>query len=99
MHVEKLALAAIQVVQRFRHYILLRKSMVIFYYNTMQHILPRQFLGGEYSKWIVILQEFDLEFEKSKSKKNLVFVELICDLPSADTKMWQKFLFLMNLSF
>jgi hypothetical protein len=34
----------------------------------------------------VILQEFDLEFEKSKSKKYLVFVELICDLPSADTK-------------
>ena len=28
-HVEKLALAAVQVVQRFRHYILLRKTMVI----------------------------------------------------------------------
>jgi hypothetical protein len=50
----------------------------------MYHILTRQVLGGKYSKWIVILQEFDLEFAKSKAKKSLVFVELICDLPHAD---------------
>jgi hypothetical protein len=36
---------------------------------------------GKYSKWIVILQEFDLEFECAKSKKSLVFVELICEFP------------------
>jgi hypothetical protein len=29
----------------------------------------------------VILQEFDLEFEHAKSKKSLVFAELICDFP------------------
>ena len=39
-------------------------------------------MGGKYSKWIVILQEFDLEFIKSKSKKSLVFAELLCNLPS-----------------
>jgi hypothetical protein len=50
----------------------------------MQNILTRQFLGGKYSKWIVILQEFDLKFDKAKSNKSLVFAELICDLPSAD---------------
>eukprot|EP00253_Pinus_taeda_P021009 PITA_21009 len=40
-------------------------------------------LGGKYSKWIAILQEFDLELKKSKSKKALVFAELLCDLPSS----------------
>lgn len=49
----------------------------------MTYILSRQFLGGKYSKWIAILQEFDLEFVKSKSKKALVFAELLCDLPSS----------------
>jgi hypothetical protein len=73
LHVEKLALAAVQVVQRFRHYILLRKTTVISDCNPMQHILTCQLLGGKYSKWIVILQEFDLEFERAKSKKYLVF--------------------------
>ena len=47
----------------------------------MQYILSRQNLGGKYSKWIVILQEFDLEFITAKAKKSLVFVELITNLP------------------
>jgi hypothetical protein len=73
LHVEKLALAAVQAVQRFHHYILLRRTTVISDCNPMQHILTCQLLGGKYSKWIVILQEFDLEFEHAKSKKSLVF--------------------------
>ena len=52
----------------------------------MMYILTKQLLGGKYSKWIVILQEFDLEFEKSKAKKSLVFAELMCDFPSTDTE-------------
>jgi hypothetical protein len=34
----------------------------------------------------VILQEFDLEFERSKSNKSLVFAELICDFPYSETE-------------
>eukprot|EP00253_Pinus_taeda_P027335 PITA_27335 len=83
-HVEKLALAIVPDVQRFLHYILLRKTIVISDSNPMQYILTKQLLGGTYSKWIVILQEFDLQFEKAKSKKSLVFVELMCDFPRAD---------------
>ena len=85
-HVEKLALVAVQAVQRFRHYILLRKTTVISNCNPMMYILTKQLLGGKYSKWIVILQEFDLEFEKSKAKKSLVFAELICDFLRTDTE-------------
>jgi hypothetical protein len=50
----------------------------------MYHIVTCQVLGGKYSKWIISLQEFDLEFAKSKAKNSLVFVELIYDLPHAD---------------
>jgi hypothetical protein len=39
LHVEKLALAAVQVVQHFHHYILLCKTTVISDCNPMQHIL------------------------------------------------------------
>ena len=38
-------------------------------------------IGGKYSKWIVILQEFELEFISAKAKKSLVFAELISELP------------------
>jgi hypothetical protein len=83
-HVKKLALAAFIVVHRFHHYILLRTTTVIADSNPMYHILTSQVLGGKYSKWIVILQEFDLEFAKYKANKSLVFAELICDLPHID---------------
>ena len=36
-------------------------------------------IGGKYNKWIVILEEFDLEFVSAKSKKSLIFAELISD--------------------
>ena len=82
-YVEKLTLAVVQAIQGFRHYILLRKTTILSYCNPMTYILSRQLLRGKYSKWISILQEFDLEFKKSKSKKALVFTELLCDLPSS----------------
>ena len=72
-HVEKLMLEEVFIVQRFRHYILLRKTTIIADANPMYHILTQQVLGDKYSCWIVIPKEFDFEFGKSKSKKPLVF--------------------------
>jgi hypothetical protein len=83
-HFENSAMATVISVQIFLHYILLRTTVVIADSNLMYHILTRQVLGGKYSKWIIILQEFDLEFAKSKAKKSLVFAELICDIPHTD---------------
>eukprot|EP00253_Pinus_taeda_P032218 PITA_32218 len=81
-YVEKLALATVCTVQRFRHYILLCTTTMISDCNPMTYILSRQLLGGKYSKWIVILQEFDSEFTAAKSKKSIVFSELLCSFPS-----------------
>ena len=41
-------------------------------------------IGGKYNKWIIILQEFDLEFVLAKLKKSLIFAELISDFPSEE---------------
>eukprot|EP00253_Pinus_taeda_P034342 PITA_34342 len=59
---------------------------VISDYNPMTYIFSCQLLGGKYSKWIVILQEFDLEFTTTKSKESLVFAELLCSLPSVTAR-------------
>ena len=62
------------------------KTTVISNCNPMMYILKKQLLGGKYSKWIVILQYFDLEFKKSKSNKLLVFLELMCDFHNTETE-------------
>ena len=41
-------------------------------------------IEGKYNKWISILQEFDLEFVSTNSKKSLLFAELISDFPSVE---------------
>jgi hypothetical protein len=80
-HIEKLALAVVHVVQRFHHYVLFRKATVIAVVNPFQYMLTRRVIGRKISRWIVILQEFDLDFISVKSKKSLVFAELILELP------------------
>ena len=66
--VEKLALVVVYAVQRLCHYILLRTTMVVVDVNPFQYFLSRRIVGGKFNKWIVILQEFDLDFQSAKSK-------------------------------
>ena len=49
--------------------------------NPMKHILSHRIIGGNYSKWIVILQEFEYEFVSTKAKKSLTFAKLVSELP------------------
>jgi hypothetical protein len=49
--------------------------------NPFLYMLTRQVIDGKISIWMVILQEFDLDFISTKSKKSLVFAELISELP------------------
>ena len=44
-------------------------------------------IRGKHNKWIVILQEFNIEFVSAKSKKLLIFVELISDFPSEEEEV------------
>jgi hypothetical protein len=80
-HTEKLALAVVHDVQWFFHYILFCNTTVIVVVNPFQYMLTRWVIGVNISRWIVILQEFDLDFVSPKSKKSLVFAELILELP------------------
>jgi hypothetical protein len=53
--------------------------------NPMQYFLSRWKINGKFTWWIVILQEYDLEFSTPKIKKALVLAELITMFPSDAT--------------
>jgi hypothetical protein len=97
-------LEVVHVVQRLRHYILMWKTIVVYDANPMKHILSRHIIGGRYSKWNVILQEFDLEYVSSKSKKSLALAELMSKIPQVDDESMvnesfpNDFLFLIDSS-
>jgi hypothetical protein len=51
----------------------------------MHYFLNRRQINGKFSPWIIILQEYDLEFSTPKRKKALILVELIRTFPSDTT--------------
>lgn len=81
-HEEKLALVVMFSVQKLRHYIVMHSTKVMTNSNPMAFLLSRQIINWKYTHWIVILQEFDLEFFTPKSKKGLALTELISKLPT-----------------
>ena len=101
---EKLSIVIVHAAQQLRHYLVLRKTIVVASLNPFQYILSHHLIGGKFSKWIVILQEFDMEFISTKSKKCLVFAELILELPRVDQEepleecTLDDYLFLINSS-
>ena len=68
LYVEKLVLVAAFAVQKFHHYIILRTTTVISDANQIKYTLSRQILGGRYSKWVVIIFEFDLIFSLPRQR-------------------------------
>jgi hypothetical protein len=54
---DKLSLTVILVVQKLRHYILLRTTKVIADSNPMQYFLSHRKINDKFARWIVILQE------------------------------------------
>ena len=92
-HVEKLALTTVHAVQWLRHYILLLQTTLVAHINPFQFVITRRMIGGKYNKWIIILEEFDLELVSTKSNKSLVFARLVSDLPSLDEDEIQKYFF------
>ena len=77
----------VHAVQRLRHYILLRQTMVIAHIHLFQFFLTMRMIGGKYNKWIFILQEFDLEFVSTKSKNSLISMKHISDIPTLKEDM------------
>jgi hypothetical protein len=77
-------LAVVHALQRLQYYIFIFKSNVVADVNPFQYVLTRHIIGGNYNKWIDILQEFDLDFSFAKSKKSLGFAKLISEFPWLD---------------
>jgi len=92
-HVDKFALEAFHFIRPLRHYILLCKTTVITDINPFEYVLTRWIIGGKYNNWIVVLQDFDLDFSSFKSKKSLAFIKLMSEfsIENEDNKVIDSF--------
>ena len=76
-----MALVVVFLSQKLHHYIIANHTRVVVHSNPMRYLLSRLLLQGHAAKWVVFLQEFDLEFISPKCTKELTLAALMIDLP------------------
>jgi len=69
---EKEMLAIIHAVNKFRHYITRYEVLVHTYHSTIRYLMKKPFTNGRITKWLLLLQEFNLTILDRPGKENQV---------------------------
>ena len=80
-----MALVIIFLVHNLHHYIPISQTRVVVDSNPIHYLLSCHLVQSHVVKWIVVLQEYDLEFVTPKRTKALGLYSLMADLPSSSS--------------
>ncbi|KAL0427675.1 UNVERIFIED_CONTAM: Retrovirus-related Pol polyprotein from transposon opus [Sesamum latifolium] len=91
---EKELLAVIFAIEKFRPYLLLSKVIIFTDHSALRYLLSKQDAKPGLLRWILLLQEFDLEIRDHKGSENTVadhlsrldsdYMEAMHDFPLRD---------------
>ena len=69
---EKEMPAVVFALEKFRSYLIGRKIIVFTDHAALKYLLTKKDAKGRLIRWVLLLQEFDLEFKDKKCTKNVV---------------------------
>ncbi|XP_076886572.1 uncharacterized protein LOC143536475 [Bidens hawaiensis] len=74
---EKELLAVVYALDKFRSYIWGSKVIVFSYHSTVKHLMEKKDAKPRLIRWILLLQEFDVEIRDKKESENVVADHLL----------------------
>ena len=74
--IEKLCIALVQAMQKFRHIILPFQIWVVARIDHLKYLFEKPALSGRLSRWLILLAEFDLKYVARKTIKGSVVSEI-----------------------
>jgi len=84
--IEKLCQCIMFSTKRLRHYMINSIIHVLTQVDPLRYLMSKPCLNGRSTKWVMLLQEFDLNFVKQKSIKGQVVTYFIVEFPMEDSK-------------
>ena len=69
---EKELLAVVYVMEKFRSYLLCSKVIVYTNHSALKHLLEKKDAKPRLIRWVLLLQEFDLEIKDKAGAENVV---------------------------
>eukprot|EP01018_Ginkgo_biloba_P039290 Gb_22195 [translate_table: standard] len=79
--IEKACLAVVFTSQKLRHYMLNNKTKVVTKIDPLKYLLSKSALAGRMAKWVMLLNEFDIEYVNQKAIKGQVLVDHLAEAP------------------
>lgn len=83
-NIEHTCLAIIFASQKLRHYMISHKIQLIAKFDPLKYLLSRSTLIGRLAKWVMVLNEFDIEYVDRKVIKGQIIVDQLAEAPMID---------------
>jgi hypothetical protein len=85
---EKELLAAVFAFEKFRSYIVNSKVIIYTDHAAIKYLLAKKNAKPRLIRWILFLQEFDVEIRDKKGVENVVADHFVGDSPRGPPKQW-----------
>ena len=83
--IEKLCQCIVFATKRLRHYMINNTTHVLTQVDPLRYLMSKSYLNGRSTKWIMLLQEFNLKFVKQKLAKGQVVIDFVAKFPIEDS--------------